>query len=210
MRSDTERNRRQIIRAGAELFAAPAGRVTMAEIAKHAEVSTATAYRHFTSVDEILAAFRSEVGSQLREFSVQQDSHGLELLEAVSREWVSLVLHHGGAMVQTRSHRGYLARLREGTEYLIDQAEALRDPLREATQALGLPDLGDEAMFLWNLLFDPREILDLVTTVGLTEDQVVVQLLATLRGALVGWSEGRQVRALPRAQRPTRAKRPAS
>lgn len=187
MRSDTERNRRQLIQAAARLFANSPTPVSMAEIARDAEVSTATVYRHFSSVEQILHAFRSQVGSALREFSEQQSTHGSARLEAVSRYWVSLVLEHGGAMVQMRSHRGYLERLREDTGYLTPQAEALAEPLRQTTEELGLGDLGDEALFLWNALFDPRDILDLIKS-GRTEDEAAGNLVAALRGALTGWS----------------------
>ncbi|GAA4623569.1 TetR family transcriptional regulator [Actinoallomurus vinaceus] len=191
MRSDTERNRRQLIRAAAELFASSPGPVKMSDIAKAAEVSTATAYRQFASMEEILDAFRLDVGRKLQDFSKEQTTHGMAKVEAVSRHWVSLVLEHGGAMVGQRSRRGYLDRLWDGTEYLIPQADAVRGPLSETAQELGLPDLGDESVFLWNLLFDPREILDLVNTVGLTEQEVGTQLVSALRGALIGWAETR-------------------
>lgn len=194
LRSDTERNRRSLIQAAARLFEDSSDPVNMSDIAKQAQVSPATAYRQFASVEEILSAFRFEVGCKLRDFSHEQTTSGLERVEAVSRHWVSLVLENGAAMVPMRSRRGYLERLREGTDYLMPQAEALSDPLREATKELGLPDLGDEALFLWNLLFDPREILDLVNTVGLTEDQVGTQLMSALRGVLAGWAETRSIR----------------
>jgi len=156
----------------------------------HAELlddRATTAYRHFSSVEEILHAFRAQVGSELRDFSARQTTRGMVRLEAVSRCWVSLVLEHGGAMAQMRSHRGYLERLREGTGYLAPQAEALAEPLRQTTEELGLGDLGDEALFLWNLLFDPRDILDLIKS-GHTEDEAATRLVAALRGALIGWS----------------------
>ena len=187
MRSDTERNRRQLIKAAARLFENSPTQVSLADIAKQAEVSTATAYRHFSSVEEILHAFRSQVGSELCEFSARQTTIGLVKLEAVSRFWVSLVLEHGGAMAQMRSHRGYLERLREGTGYLAPQAEALAEPLRQTAEELGLADLGDEALYLWNTLFDPRDILDLIKS-GRNEDEAASRLVAALRGALVGWS----------------------
>ncbi|MFS7878413.1 TetR/AcrR family transcriptional regulator [Streptomyces asiaticus] len=69
MRSDTERNRRHLIKAAARLFENSPTPVSLAEIAKHAEVPTATAYRHFSSVEEVLHAFRAQVGSELRDFS---------------------------------------------------------------------------------------------------------------------------------------------
>jgi AcrR family transcriptional regulator len=191
MRSDTQRNRRQLVKAAGQLFAARRGPINMSDIAKHAEISTATAYRHFPSVEDVLAEYRFGVGEKLRDFSLKQESTGLELLEAVSRKWVDLVTRHGGAMLYTRSGEGYLARLRKGAYYLTVQADALERPLREACDELGLEPLGDEAMFLWNILFDPREILDLIQTVGLSKDQATVRLIAALKGAMAGWSEDR-------------------
>ncbi|MFC8086953.1 TetR/AcrR family transcriptional regulator [Streptomyces sp. NPDC057340] len=190
MRSDTERNRRHLIKAAALLFENSPEPVSLAEIAKHAEVSTATAYRHFSSVEEVLHAFRAQVGEDLRDFSAQRTVTGMARLEAVSRYWVSLVLEHGGAMAQMRSHRGYLERLREHTGYLVPQAEALAEPLRQTTEELGLGDLGDEALYLWNALFDPRDILDLIKS-GRSEEEAATRLLAALRGALIGWATQR-------------------
>ncbi|KRE68676.1 transcriptional regulator [Arthrobacter sp. Soil736] len=191
MRSDTQRNRRQLIKAAGELFASRRGPINMTDIAKHAEISSATAYRHFASVEDILAEYRFGVGEKLRDFSLKQETSGLELLEAVSRKWVDLVTRHGGAMLYTRSGEGYLARLRKGAFYLTVQADALERPLRETCDELGLPPLGDEAMFLWNILFDPREILDLIRTVGLSKDQATARLVSALKGAMIGWSEDR-------------------
>ena len=192
MRSDTQRNRRELIKAAGQLFASRRGPISMTDVAKQADISSATAYRHFNSVEEILAEYRYGVGEKLRDFSLKQESSGLVLLEAVSRKWVDLVVRHGGAMLYTRSGEGYLARLRQGTHYIQVQADALERPLREACEELGLPPLGDEAMFLWNILFDPREIFDLIKTVGLTKEQASARLVAALTGALRGWSADRE------------------
>ena len=191
MRSDTARNRRALVQAAGRLFAATTDPVTMADIAREAEVSTATAYRQFASVDEVLTAFRYSVGLALREYAATVTGPGPDRLLVVSRRWVDLVVEHGRAMVGRRSPRGYLERLRSGVEYLTVQADALAAPLAETVAHLGLPDVGDEALFLWNVLFDPREILDLVDTVGLSPEQTAQRLTATLRGALAGWAEQR-------------------
>lgn len=188
MRSDTERNRRRLIRAAAHLVSRRGTAVKMVDVAERAEVSTATAYRHFSSVDEVLAEFRFDVGTRLLEFSRKNESHGIALLESVSREWVRLVVKHGGAMVVTRSGEGYLARLRSGARYLTVQADALKTPIAEAAAELGIPDPGDEGLFLWNILFDPREIFDLLHTVGLTEDLAAHKLVSAFMGAMRGWS----------------------
>lgn len=188
MRRDTQRNRRQLIKAAGALYSARRGPISMTDVAKHAEISFATAYRQFASVDDILAEYRFGVGEKLREFSQEQETSGLELLAVVSRKWVELVVRHGGAMLYTRSGEGYLARLRQGAFYLTVQAEALERPLRESCEELGLEPLEDEALFLWNILFDPREILDLINTVGLGNDEAAARLVAALRGALSGYS----------------------
>lgn len=188
VRSDTKRNRKHLVKAAAKLFAETDGPVSMTEIAREAEVSPATAYRHFTSVDEILTQFRYDVGEQLREFSAKQHATGVELLTAVSREWIRLVIKHGAAMVHTRSSEGYLQRLRSGAGYLTVQATALQRPIQEATAEVGLPDLGDQAMFFWNILFDPREIFDLLNTLKFTERDITNRLVKAFLGTLDGWS----------------------
>jgi AcrR family transcriptional regulator len=186
LRSDTLRNRKLIIRSAGRLFA-EGRQATMADIARAAEVSTATAYRHFASVDDVLARFRFDVGSELLEFSRQQQATGLELLRLVSSKWVTLVVAHGRAMVHTRSGEGYLARLRTGATHLTVQADALSGALRDTCLELGVEDPGDEALFLWNVMFDPREIFDLIETLGLSPDETARRLVATLVGALQGW-----------------------
>lgn len=188
MRSDTERNRRRLIKAAAYLVARRGSSVRMSDVAERAEVSPATAYRHFGSVDEILSQFRFDVGERLLSFSLKNEGHGLAKLEAVCGYWVRLVVKHGGAMVHTRSEQGYLERLRASTPYLTVQGNALLPAIAEASDELGIDDPADEALFLWNIMFDPREIFDLLNTVGLTEDQVSSRLFSAFCGALVGWS----------------------
>lgn len=189
MRSDQERNRRRIVKAAVYLVARKGTAVRMADVAERAEISTATAYRHFASVDEVLAEFRDDVGRQLLDYSKKCDEHGVALLEAVSQEWVRLVIKNGAAMIHSRSDEGYLKRLRAGTDYLSAQAEAVGKPVAEAGTELGIPDIGDEGLFLWNVLFDPREIHDLLDTVGLTGPEIGRRLVSALTGAMRGWAE---------------------
>jgi AcrR family transcriptional regulator len=188
VRSDTERNRGRIIKAASKLAAKHGNAIRMQDIATRAEVSTATAYRHFGSVDEILAEFRYGVGEQLRSFSLDRTEHGVELLEVVSRRWVELIMKHGRAMVHTRSDEGYLKRLRADAPYLTVQADALARPIEEAAEEAGLDDPGDIGMFFWNMLFDPREIFDLHETVGLAPEQIAERLVGVLLGTLHGWA----------------------
>ncbi|QQQ63947.1 TetR/AcrR family transcriptional regulator [Paenarthrobacter ureafaciens] len=189
-RLDLQRNRTLLVDAAGRLFGA--GRsATMSEIAAEAGISSATAYRHFASVDDVLAAYRFEVGRELLAFSQNHQAQGLELLDAVCSKWVQFVVRHGESMIHTRSAEGYLARVKAGAYYLTVQAEALRKPLREAAEALGIEDPGDEALFLWNGFFDPREIHDLLRSLDLDEAEVSARLVATFTAALTGWSSSR-------------------
>jgi AcrR family transcriptional regulator len=191
LRSDTERNRRNLIEAAVRLSTRSDSAVNMTEVAREAEVSPATAYRQFASVDDILAEYRFEVGCRMRDYSRMLESTGLDRLAALCSCWVNLVAEHGAAMVSTRSRQGYLERLRENTYYLTVQAEALEQAVVESADELGVFNVGDEALFLWNLLFDPREILELMHTVGMDRAEVSAQLFAAYRGALVGWANAR-------------------
>ena len=185
-----QRNRMLLVEAAGRLFGA--GRsATMSQIAAEAGISTATAYRHFASVEDALAAYRFEVGRELLEFSRAQSSAGLELLEAVCTKWVHLVVQHGESMIHTRSPEGYLARVKAGAYYLTVQADALAEPLKEACLDLGIEHPGDEALFLWNGFFDPREINDLIQSLQLTAEQASARLLRTFTAALTGWSVSR-------------------
>ncbi len=187
LRIDMQRNRALLVDSAGRLFGA--GRsATMSEIAAEAGISTATAYRHFASVDDVLAAYRFGVGQDLLEFCRGQQTQGLELLNAVCHKWVQLVVQHGESMVHTRSAEGYLARVRAGAYYLTVQAEALARPLEEACLAFGIRYPGDEALFLWNAFFDPREIYDLSSSLDLTAEQVSARLVKTFTAALTGWA----------------------
>ena len=187
MRADTDRNRRRLIASAAHLVARQGIGVRMADIAERADVSAATAYRHFGSVEEILAEFRFGVGQRLLQYSRRQTTTGVELLEAVSLHWVELVVKHGDAMVHTRSEIGYLQRLRTGARYLTVQADALRLPIAEAARELGVVDPGDQGMFLWNILFDPREIFDLIATAGMPQEIAGRRLVSAFCGAVQAW-----------------------
>lgn len=59
------------------------------------------------------------------------------------------------------------------------------------SEELGVDDPADEAHFRWNIMIDPREIFDLLNTVGFTEKQVSQRLYSAFCGALVGGAADR-------------------
>jgi AcrR family transcriptional regulator len=196
LRSDGRRNRLAVLRSAGELVRESGGEITMNAIAENAGVSVATAYRHFPSVEAVFEAYMFDVAHELRAFSMSLESGSEPLLPQVARKWVDLCLVHGPATVHMRSRRGYLERLREGADYLLALRDAVLRPILQAAETQGLRlDVPDEerALFLWNILFDPREILDLHFQLGLTAAQCTEQLLGAFHGALLHWIPARSV-----------------
>ncbi|MEH0421397.1 TetR/AcrR family transcriptional regulator [Streptomyces sp. B21-083] len=194
MRRDQRLNNAKLIQAAAQLFERCEQPISLADIARQADVSVATAYRHFESADDALSAYRRDIVSKFRDHSLEQPSNGLALLESVCGFWVDLILAEGAALVHRRSSEGFLARYEAQEPYLEGQAEALARPIRELVVILGVNELAgveDEAAFLWNVLFDPREIFDLRDTLALSPAQITHRLVSAFRGALLGWATAR-------------------
>jgi AcrR family transcriptional regulator len=183
----------------------------MNAIADGAHLSVATAYRHFPSLEAIFEAYMFDVARELRAFSLSLETPGSLLLPRVARKWVDLCLVHGPATVHMRSRRGYLERLHEGADYLLALRDALLRPIMQTAEARGLElKIRDEerALFLWNILFDPREILDLRSEMGLTAAQCTEQLLAAFEGALARWISDRQPARRPAGAEEDHSRRP--
>jgi hypothetical protein len=68
------------------------------------------------------------------------------------------------------------------------QEAAMARPLSEACSELGITVRGEEALFLWNQIFDPRDVLDLMASLELSRTAVTDKLIGALIGALKGWA----------------------
>lgn len=163
--------------------------LTMQAIAARAEIGAATAYRYFSTIDDVLATYTLRVAEELDGFSGESALEGRKLFDAVVAKWMELVDEHGAVMVRLRSRRGYLERLHAGDKTIRTMQSAWTRPVRELLDELGLPSREIEhALFLWNIIFDPREINDLLTEAGLTPSAVAARLTSAYIGALRGWS----------------------
>ncbi|MDX3367853.1 TetR family transcriptional regulator [Streptomyces sp. ME02-6987-2C] len=189
LRSDSLRNRRRLLQAVGELAREAPDQLTMQAVAARAEIGPATAYRYYSSMDDVLAAYVLSVVEELRDFSVTSAAQGRPLFDAVVDKWVDLLAEHGAALVQLRSRRGYLERLHDGNEIIVAQREAWSRPVRGLLQDIGLPDeMFEYALFLNNMIFDPREIHDLLRETSLSRREVITRLTEAYGGALSGWS----------------------
>jgi AcrR family transcriptional regulator len=189
LRSDTRRNQRRLLEAVGEIAREAPDQLTMKDIASRAEIGPATAYRYYSTMDDVLAAYVLGVVEELRDFSVSCSAAGRPLFDAVVDRWVDLLAEHGPAMVQLRSRRGFLERLHGGNETIVAVREAWGRPVEGLLGDLGLPaQMLEPALFLSNVLYDPREIHDLFQETGMSRREITARLTEAYLGALRGWA----------------------
>lgn len=179
-RADSRGTRARLIAAVQQRVATHGTAPTrLADVAATAGVSTATAYRHFASVDDVIQAFVLQLPVRAVELfheasGAERDS--LAAFQLWNECWVRSCLEHGPLAVHLRSPVGFLERRAHG-DPVIGYACAQVEPLLDALGGNTLMRL-----FTWNVTSDPREVLDL-TRLGWTPtriaDFVTQSVLAT-------------------------------
>ncbi|MEV6241395.1 TetR/AcrR family transcriptional regulator [Lentzea sp. NPDC051838] len=188
-RSDARRNRKRLLDAATHVLRAEPATATMQSIARKAALSQATAYRHFPSVEALVAAYHEDVMTSLAEHGERSHKDGKELFEHQVTRWVKMQNVHGPVIVRFWSQRGFLERLQSADVMTTLSSQAWDRALRGVLVDLALPDvLLTVAQFLHQAMFDPREINDLMKTAGLPDEQVVRRLSDAFYGALRGWA----------------------
>ena len=183
--------RDQLIDAMEELLNAGKLPATMSDLGKAAGMSTATTYRYFQSLEEVTQAYLIRIMTELRDFSVTREETGTALLYVISRFWVGVVIEHGQVLVQVRSRKGFLERMHRQVASTVLGVEARRRALLGALGESGLPaTMLEDAAMLYNTMFDPRDILDLINIRSLDADRVTHVLISSFVGALKGWHAG--------------------
>lgn len=183
--------RDQLIDAMGELLNAGKLPATMSDLGKAAGMSTATTYRYFQSLEEVTQAYLIRIMTELRDFSVTREETGTALLYVISRFWVDVVIEHGQVLVQVRSRKGFLERMHRQVASTVLGVEARRRALLGALAESGLPStMLEDAAMLYNTMFDPRDILDLINIRSLDADRVTHVLISSFVGALKGWHAG--------------------
>jgi AcrR family transcriptional regulator len=168
-RSDSRDTRMRLVAAVQQWVAAHGtAPARLADVATTAGVSTATAYRHFASVDNAIQAFVLQLPTRAVEIFEESGGPSGEPLDAFHRwnqSWVTSCLEHGPLAVHLRSPLGFLERRANG-DPVIGYACAQIEPLLEALGSNTLMRL-----FTWNVTSDPREVLDL-TQLGWTPERI--------------------------------------
>lgn len=184
MRSDTRRNKQQLLRAVAEQVREHPEALSLQSVATRAEVAVTSAYRYFSSLEELLTAYLLQLMEELEEFSRDCPLAGTELFEAVLSRWVELVFEHGKVLVRLRSRSGYLERLDREDIVMGISRHIWERPLTGMMDDQKLEVPLRRALALCNVLTDPREVLDLHETEGLTTRQITALLAGAVAGAL--------------------------
>ena len=186
-RKDVVRNKRAILRAAGILLRDDPTAVTIPAVAERAGLSAPTVYRYFPSANALLDRYMVGVLSELRDYSHDADERGERLFGAVMREWGEILEVYGPGLVQLRSRRGFLTRLHEGDELMQISREAWERPLRHLMKSQGIdPARFESALFLLNMMFDPREILDLIAR-GHSMTQALDLMTIAFLSAVRGW-----------------------
>jgi AcrR family transcriptional regulator len=208
MRADSRTTRVRLLSAVGRLLDHGHPDVTLTTVAEEAGVSTATAYRYFASADDAVFAyvlqFPDEVATRCGDGADR--AGGLERLAEWSRVWIELTDDGWGAsLVQLRSTEGFLARRAAGEAVIAAVCRHLEPPVRDALVELELPeDLVEIALFLWNAIYDPREILDLRQTLAWTRTRIEQGMWTMYLGALRGYAD-----SAPPKRRRAPGRRPA-
>jgi AcrR family transcriptional regulator len=181
-RADGRRNRdRLLVAAGAEL---QRGRqFTLAQVARRAGLSTATAYRHFGSAEEVVEAY---VGGFWDDMDARARAIAADDFPRFCRAWVEAVLEWGSALVYLRSRDGFLAR-RSAGDRRVGRLLAVVEPRIEAELRAAGTDRPSEfgyVLAVWNALADPREILDQRQALGWPAEHLSDNLCRTVRAAI--------------------------
>ncbi len=192
-RKDVARNNRAILRAAGEIIQVDPGSLTIQAVADRSGLSIPTVYRYYPSAEALLGSYMTDVDAQIRDYSHDCNTPGSKLFDDVLSEWGRIVEVYGPGLVQIRSRRGFLERLGGGDLAMQMIREAWERPIRRVLRANRIDDAYFlSALFLFNMMFDPRELLDL-TTKGMAMEQA----LSLMKDAYVAALQGLQEQGTP-------------
>ncbi|MDT0310138.1 TetR/AcrR family transcriptional regulator [Streptomyces sp. DSM 44917] len=188
IRSDYVASRNALLRAAERLLAERRDvNFSLAVLAKEAGVSTATAYRHFSDIRQVLRAYYENLVDELIEemSAVPADDPPLERFEKACRVWVRQAARWSRAAVYIRSADGFLARLRGKDAMVTRLYEVLAPFTLDLMRGGEIPTQTPEfAVLVWETLFDERVVVDLMDSLHWSTDRIAAELTRSALGAL--------------------------
>lgn len=187
VRSDSVRNEQALVEAVGELLKEDPESATMPAVADRADLSLATAYRYFPTLDALHRRFMLSVVERVLGETESLAETGEARFTAILRRWLTVVDEYGPAMVLVRSREGFLTRLGQGEPQTVVLDRIWGRAIRGMMEDEGVPSEQYEyALSLYNALLNSREILDLRVARGMDDEQLSRYLLAVFKGALSG------------------------
>jgi AcrR family transcriptional regulator len=181
-RADAARTRLRLIDAVAvHVEATGAAPQRLADVARVARISTATAYRYFESVDDVVQAHVLRLPEDAaRQFhaSLRAADDPEKRLLRWNRAWTMACLDFGPTAIHLRSTEGFLARRRSGDPVVAFVCRQV-EPLLGALTRDVVPSLA-----VWNAVSDPREVLDLRGTLRWSAQRITQYVHAATVAAL--------------------------
>lgn len=195
LRNDAARNVNSLLIAAGKLLRSDPEHASMAEIAREANLSVATAYRYFPTLQDLHSEYIFSVVMNLRDYSLASPLSGKAMFVDVVAKWFGILETYGKAMTQVRSRQGFLARWDADDPVIALMSEVWDRPLREALRELGVSEKHfRHALFLFNIIFDAREVID-IHAEGYSESDGVELLTETFYGAVRGFAQEQERKA---------------
>jgi len=172
-RNLSEAKRASILKAGRGIFLRDGlARASVADIAREADVSTATLYKHFTSKEELFAAVVRDAAMNLQDYAglITTETNIEDILMVLARAYLTMQFEHKSndlmriVIAEAATNPDLV---REATEFIVDRRlngfRAVLDTLvgrgllKPHDTALGarLASGMIKELFVWPALFDP-------------------------------------------------------
>ncbi len=150
-------------------------------------MGTATAYRHFTDVADLLAAVEvraiAALTAAIENIAPEQGARGR--FEAICAMWVGRSTREAAAVRFLRSPEGVLQRAHRGDPSITGLLEALTVAVAGLIDESVVPEQDRvAAVLVWITLFDERIVIDLGRTHGWTAHRIADYLGRAVLGAL--------------------------
>lgn len=162
MRADTARNRRTVMEAYEQLAYANDDGIDIATISRVSGVSVASIYRYYGSLDGLADSFRKDLIQHFVSVANQLDATEHEYLKNICEAWWNFVNDHSKALISSRSKKGYLTRLLNGSPDIVPVAECINRGIQDYAVKNDIAPDPNLALYEWNKEFDPRDIRDLI------------------------------------------------
>jgi AcrR family transcriptional regulator len=153
------------------------------DLARRANVSMATVYRHFADVNQVLEEYQARLIKDLTTAlqAVPRDGDARSRLHAMGQVWVGKVDEWGPSAVRMRSHRGLLERVNEQDSPMKALYGTLEPVIREMIADGYLPRQPiNFAVLMWVTIFDERVILESRRVLGWGKRRTASQLTAAV------------------------------